>query len=477
MNKKNAESARTDKAQPAGQSMKWSAVYPRLLVARGIFGFLGLIFGIAVLFSCASLENKAALSILLPSVLSGICAATALITAAKLRRRGGITSNLTLLVMDTVFVGTTAGFLASTWNGAGAFTQLAAFFKIIREQGYGTIEWQGAPIFSWLAALIASAVFVFAIAIPIAIYYNKRKKHFNAITADPDRSALNSRLLRRPIQRCFPLFILPTLLAFIIGFAWPFLLGIYRSLSSFSSPVDFSWTGFSNYVKAFEDDGFRHAFAFTSGYTVVSIILINVLAFVLAYALTQKLKGSNIFRTVFFMPNLIGGIVLAYIWKLIFDAILGAAYLTDANIGFWALVVLVAWQQIGYIMIIYIAGLQAVSEDMLEAAKIDGAGRWQTLWRVTIPNVMPSITICVFLTLTNSFKLFDQNFALTGGSPKIPGTRILETEMLALHIYNTNSINNKWIGTAQAEAVIFFLLVAVLALIQLRATRRKEVQQ
>ncbi len=292
-----------------------------------------------------------------------------------------------------------------------------------------------------------------------------------------DPTALNSRLLRRPIQRCFPLFILPTLAAFLIGFAWPFILGLYRSFCKFTSPVDYSWDGFNNYVKAFKDEGFLHAFKFTSIYTVVSIILINIFAFALAYALTQKLKGSNLFRTVFFMPNLIGGIVLAYIWKLIFDAVLGSSYMTNANVGFWALVILVAWQQIGYIMIIYIAGLQAVPEDMLEAAKIDGANRWQTLWRVTIPNVMPSITICIFLTLTNSFKLFDQNFALTGGSPKLPGTRILQTEMLALHIYNTNSINNKWIGTAQAEAVIFFIVVAALALLQLRATRKKEVQQ
>lgn len=292
-----------------------------------------------------------------------------------------------------------------------------------------------------------------------------------------DPTALNSNLLRRPIQRCFPLFILPTLAAFFIGFAWPFILGLYRSFCKFTSPVDYSWDGFNNYIKAFKDEGFLHAFKFTSIYTVVSIILINIFAFALAYALTQKLKGSNLFRTVFFMPNLIGGIVLAYIWKLIFDAVLGSSYMTNANIGFWALVILVAWQQIGYIMIIYIAGLQAVPEDMLEAAKIDGANRWQTLWRVTIPNVMPSITICIFLTLTNSFKLFDQNFALTGGSPKLPGTRILQTEMLALHIYNTNSINNKWIGTAQAEAVIFFIVVAALALLQLRATRKKEVQQ
>ena len=177
----------------------------------------------------------------------------------------------------------------------------------------------------------------------------------------------------------------------------------------------------------------------------------------------------------------VGGIVLGYIWKLIFDAILSAAgkqpMLTNSTYGFWGLVILVAWQQIGYMMIIYIAGLQAVPEDMLEAAKIDGANRWQTLWRVTIPNVMPSITICFFLTLTNSFKLFDQNLALTGGSPNVPGTTILKTEMLALHIFNTNKINNKWRGTAQAEAVVFFVLVAVMAIAQLVATRRKEVQQ
>ncbi|MFR5422767.1 MAG: carbohydrate ABC transporter permease, partial [Oscillospiraceae bacterium] len=189
----------------------------------------------------------------------------------------------------------------------------------------------------------------------------------------------------------------------------------------------------------------------------------------------------NLYRTVFFMPNLIGGIVLGYIWKLIFDAFLRSAslqpLLTNATYGFWGLVILVAWQQIGYMMIIYIAGLQAIPDDMLEAAKIDGAGRWQTLWHVTIPNVMPSVTICVFLTLTNSFKLFDQNLALTNGSPQIPGTNIYKTEMLALHIFKTNGIGNNWKGVAQAEAVIFFILVAALALLQLRATRTKEVQQ
>lgn len=297
-----------------------------------------------------------------------------------------------------------------------------------------------------------------------------------------DPSALNSRLLRRPLQRCFPIFVLPTFLAFCIGFLFPFLWGIYLSFCNFNTPLNAVWNGLENYSKIFTDDGFWNAFKNTAAVAVVNIVVINVFAFALAYALTQKLRGSNIFRTVFFMPNLIGGVVLGYIWKMIFDGILYAynTYLTaNATYGFWGLIILMAWQQIGYMMIIYIAGLQAVPEDMLEAAKIDGANRWQTLWRVIIPNVMPSITICVFLTLTNSFKLFDQNMALTGGLPVITTAtgQVSLTEMLALNILSTFSVGKNWHGVAQAKAVIFFLLVAVLALAQLRFTRSKEVQQ
>lgn len=297
-----------------------------------------------------------------------------------------------------------------------------------------------------------------------------------------DPSALNSRLLRRPLQRCFPIFVLPTFLAFCIGFLFPFLWGIYLSFCNFNTPLNAVWNGLENYSKIFTDDGFWNAFKNTAAVAVVNIVVINVFAFALAYALTQKLRGSNIFRTVFFMPNLIGGVVLGYIWKMIFDGILYAynTYLTaNATYGFWGLIILMAWQQIGYMMIIYIAGLQAVPEDMLEAAKIDGANRWQTLWRVIIPNVMPSITICVFLTLTNSFKLFDQNMALTGGLPVITTAtgQVSLTEMLALNILSTFNIGKNWHGVAQAKAVIFFLLVAVLALAQLRFTRSKEVQQ
>ena len=297
-----------------------------------------------------------------------------------------------------------------------------------------------------------------------------------------DPSALNSRLLRRPLQRCFSIFVLPTFLAFCIGFLFPFLWGIYLSFCNFNTPLNAVWNGLENYSKIFSDDGFWNAFKNTAAVAVVSIVVINVFAFALAYALTQKLRGSNIFRTVFFMPNLIGGVVLGYIWKMIFDGILYAynTYLTaNATYGFWGLIILMAWQQIGYMMIIYIAGLQAVPEDMLEAAKIDGANRWQTLWRVIIPNVMPSITICVFLTLTNSFKLFDQNMALTGGLPVITTAtgQVSLTEMLALNILSTFNVGKNWHGVAQAKAVIFFLLVAVLALAQLRFTRSKEVQQ
>lgn len=285
------------------------------------------------------------------------------------------------------------------------------------------------------------------------------------------------------MQRWCWLFLLPTFAAFCIGFLWPFFQGLFLSFCKFKVTKIWTWVGFSNYVQAFSDPSFLHAFWYTAVFAVVSLVLINVLAFAIAYALTQNIKGSNLFRTVFFMPNLIGGIVLAFIWSMIFDGILvayGTSILLKTEFGFWGLVILMCWQQIGYMMIIYIAGLQAVPEDLIEAAKIDGASKWQTLIKVTIPNVMPSITICTFLTLTNSFKLFDQNFALTGGRPFVmlaDGTTVKTTEMLALNIYNSFYTNLTNRGVGQAKAVIFFILVVALGLIQLKATRSKEVQQ
>ena len=281
--------------------------------------------------------------------------------------------------------------------------------------------------------------------------------------------------MQRPIRKFAPVFILPTFAAFCIGFVWPFIQGIYLSFCNFNTPKDAKWVGVANYAKVFSDAGFLNAFKNTTAFAIVSIILINVLAFSIAYALTQKIRGSNLFRTVFFMPNLIGGVVLGYIWSMIFDGILKQY----GTYGFWGLVILVAWQQIGYMMIIYIAGLQAVPEDMLEAAKIDGATGAQTLFQVIIPNVMPSIATCTFLTLTNSFKMFDQNMALTGGLPSImvDGAKINVTELLALNIYSTYNINKNWHGVAQAKAVIFFILVAVLAIAQQYVTGSKEVEQ
>ena len=291
-------------------------------------------------------------------------------------------------------------------------------------------------------------------------------------------------IFKNPLRRWFWLFLGPVTAAFAIGFVWPFFQGIYLSFCKFKLIRNAKLIGFGNYLSALKDPTFMHAFWYTALFAITSLLFINILGFAAAYALTQGIKGSNLFRTVFFMPNLIGGIVLGYIWSMIFDGILsryGTSILMETRYGFWGLIILMLWQQIGYMMIIYIAGLQSVPEDMLEAAKIDGANRRQTLFRVTIPNVMPSITICTFLSLTNGFKLFDQNMALTAGQPFIiqpDGSAVKTTEMLALNIYNTfYGSSNTSPGVAQAKAVLFFILVAGLGLLQLSYTRKREVQQ
>ncbi len=291
-----------------------------------------------------------------------------------------------------------------------------------------------------------------------------------------DGAALNSVLVRRPIQKCFPNVLLRPCIAFCLGFLYPFAKGLFLSFCNFKTTSKWTWAGLDNYVKAFADESFLHAFWYTAGFALVSLLIINILAFTVAYLLTKGIKRSNIFRTVIFMPNLIGGIILGYIWSMIFDGILSrynTSILLNSTYGFWGLIILMAWQQIGYMMIIYIAGLQAVPGDMLEAAKIDGASEWKTLWDIIIPNVMPSITICTFLTLTNSFKLYDQNLALTNGRPY--NGAIHTTEMLALNIVNSNTLKTKGVG--QAKAVMFFVLVAIIGIFQMKSTHDKEVQQ
>lgn len=279
--------------------------------------------------------------------------------------------------------------------------------------------------------------------------------------------------MQKAIKRWFPVFVLPTVVAFIISFIAPFIMGIYLSFTKFKTVSDAKWVGINNYLKAFQDDNFVNALWFTVKFTIVSVVTINVIAFLLALLLTKGLKGTNIFRTVFFMPNLIGGIVLGYIWLMIINGVLSFFDLSityDASYGFWGLIILMNWQLIGYMMIIYVAGIQNVSPDLLEAADIDGATNLQKLTRITIPQVMPSITICTFLTLTNSFKLFDQNLALTAGAPG------KETQMLALDIYNTFYGRVGYQGVGQAKAVVFFIIVAIIALTQLYLTRSKEVE-
>lgn len=281
-------------------------------------------------------------------------------------------------------------------------------------------------------------------------------------------------IMEKAIRKYWPVFVLPTMAAFMIGFIVPFIEGIYLSFCKFTTIKDADFVGIGNYIEAFKDTTFPHAFGFTAVFAIVTLVLVNVLAFTLALALTQKIKGTNIFRTIFFMPNLIGGIVLGYIWQLIFDGIFShfdMALKLNAKLGFWGLVILICWQQIGYMMIVYIAGLQAIPDSLREAAMIDGANAWKRLFHVTIPNMMPSITICTFLTITNSFKLFDQNLSLTGGEP------LHKTEMLALNIYDTFYGRVGYEGVGQAKAVIFFLAVIVISMLQLRLTRSKEVQQ
>ncbi len=274
------------------------------------------------------------------------------------------------------------------------------------------------------------------------------------------------------LKRYFPIFVLPTLIAFTISFAIPFLSGIYLSFTEFTTVADAEFVGLKNYITIFsESDGFLRSLLFTVAFTVVTVISVNIISFLLALALTRGLRGTNAFRTVFFLPNLIGGIVLGYIWQLIINGVLinyNQTITTDAKYGFIGLVIITNWQLIGYMMIIYIAGLLSVPHDQIEAARVDGASSTRILFSITLPSVMPSITICTFLTLTNSFKLFDQNLALTAGAPA------RQTEMLALDIYNTfyGSVGSEGIG--QAKAVIFFVIVAAVALLQLYFTSRKE---
>ncbi len=280
--------------------------------------------------------------------------------------------------------------------------------------------------------------------------------------------------MEKTIRKYVAIFTFPTLIAFFVAFVIPFLMGLYLSFCKFTTVTNAKFIGLENYIKALTSEDFHNALFFTVKFALVAVLSINVLAFILAVLLTKKIKGTNLFRTVFFMPNLIGGIILGYIWQSMINAILvqyQTTLIANATFGFWGLVILMNWQMIGYMMIIYIAGLQNVPLDLIEAAKIDGATSMQTLFKIKIPMIMTSITICLFLTVSNCFKLFDQNLALTAGAPS------KKTAMLALDIYNSFYGRSGFEGVGQAKAVIFFCLVALITLLQLQITRKKEVEQ
>lgn len=280
--------------------------------------------------------------------------------------------------------------------------------------------------------------------------------------------------MEKIIQRSILLFVIPSLICFLLAFLIPFIWGVALSFCEFSSMTDISFTGFSNYIKAFTVDGyFIQSFDFTIKVAITSVILINIISFALALILTSGIPFQNIFRTVYFMPNLIGGIILGWIWQIIINGVLvhfDQTILSKGIYGFWGIVIMASWQNIGYMMVIYIAALQTVNTDIIEAAEIDGASRFRILRSITIPSIMPSITICLFMTITNSFKTYSQNLALTAGQPNH------QTEMVALNIYDTFYSRIGFEGVAQAKAVVFTLVVAIISLLQLFLTRRKEVE-
>ncbi|MGX7350878.1 hypothetical protein RU97_GL000409 [Enterococcus canis] len=278
----------------------------------------------------------------------------------------------------------------------------------------------------------------------------------------------------------FYLFSAPVVIALILVVIVPFIYGIYYSFTNWDAVAQGDFVGLANYQRLFSDEGFWNAIWFTTKFAVISIILINVIGLSLAMLVTSKFKGANILRTIFFMPNLIGGLILGFIWQFIFINAFSAigdmignpalkTWLSTTETGFWAMVIVMCWQMSGYIMVIYISYLQGVDESLLEAADLDGATAWQKFWNVKFPLIMPGFTVSLFMTLSNCFKLYDQNLSLTNGGP------YNSTQMVAMNIYNTAFLENK-MGYAQAKAVVFFIFVAIISLTQVYLTKRKEVE-
>ena len=280
-------------------------------------------------------------------------------------------------------------------------------------------------------------------------------------------------------NRDFWIFVGPALIAMTMVVIIPFIIGIYYTFTNWNGAnPKYDFVGISNYINLIDDAQFIYSLKITVAYTFASVLSINLVGFGLAYAVTRKLKTSNFLRTGFFMPNLIGGLILGFIWQFMFNSvftgvgqslgskILATSLLQDPSTAMFAMLIVSTWQYAGYIMVIYVAALENVPADLIEAAHIDGANGWYTFKHITIPMVRQGMTICLFLTLANSFKLFDLNFSLTPAKT---------TEMLALNIYKEAFVINN-MGIGQAKAIIFFILVTTISLTQVYFNKKKEVE-
>ena len=286
------------------------------------------------------------------------------------------------------------------------------------------------------------------------------------------------------------LFLLPTVLAFIMVIIVPFLIGIYYSFTNWDGvSAAMNPVGLENYRTIFSEPAFLHAFLMTVEFTILNVIAVNVVAFLMALLVTSQVKGRNLYRAGFFVPNLIGGIVLGSIWQFIYASILPAigkslgwaglssSLITNAGTVIGAMVAVNTWQYAGYIMMIYVASIQGISQQVMEAASVDGATYWVRVRKILIPLMANAFTISLFLTLTNSFKMFDVNVALTNGGPvtMFMSTPVQASELLALNIYNTAFKYSK-MAQGQAKAVIFFVVLVVVSLVQVSINKRKEVE-
>ncbi|HAS74933.1 MAG TPA: ABC transporter permease [Clostridiales bacterium UBA8960] len=290
----------------------------------------------------------------------------------------------------------------------------------------------------------------------------------------------------------FWLFLAPALLAFIVVVIIPFFMGLYYSMTDWTAVADStpSWVGLANYKSMFSDFAFKYSFMRTFLFTLLSVVSINIVALTFAFLVTRETKFKNFYRAGFFIPNLIGGLVLGYIWQFIFKSVVPAIgglfgidfleqllLLADPNLTLLGLIMAFTWQYAGYIMMIYVAALLNVPQELLEASEIDGANFWQKLWNITIPMIAQAFTITSFLTLINSFKQYDIIVALTNGGPTAiyQGQTVNSTELLAMHIYNVAFKFNK-MAEGQARAIIFFLVLSVVSIAQVYYNKKKEVE-